>query len=342
METIDIFNEDNSCKIRSAFIEAKGWIFSIYDFINLVCERELRDEYARRCFECKSDNLMSDFFEYKFPGQGQRLTPVTDIRGLQQILMLLPGETGKKYRNIAESTVTRVLAGDQTLIPIIEANAESTDLIHETARLALEKNPIKNQEEVDNFLRGKIDKLKIKNIELKTEIKEIRIALKEKDSLINKSLESLNSLSITNASLSQRNETLSNRNTILINNYAVEPDNEFVEYLIILRKKQDDFIYDSREKEPNESRDSYISSTYKHYVIRCQYRSIEIQINKFKSNYNLSNPYTIYHARNPNPGSLTCVLRTQDDIINHHIGNELKVIDETRLIQYLNNYNNNL
>jgi hypothetical protein len=90
METIEIFNEDNSCKIRSAFIEGKGLIFSIYDFINLACERDMKCDYGKDTFKrIQLGHDCPDCQKHQFPGERQRPTPVSDIRGLQQILMLL-------------------------------------------------------------------------------------------------------------------------------------------------------------------------------------------------------------------------------------------------------------
>jgi hypothetical protein len=99
METIELYNDDNSCKIRSAYVEGKGYLFSVYDFINLACEKELNSDYGKHVFK-RWDQNWSHFSKHKFPGQGQRETPVMNIRQLQQLLMLLPGEIGNKYRDI--------------------------------------------------------------------------------------------------------------------------------------------------------------------------------------------------------------------------------------------------
>lgn len=51
----------------------------------------------------------------KFPGAGQRLTPVTDAPGWRRILTVLPGLIGRQYRAEANTLVDRYLAGDVTL-----------------------------------------------------------------------------------------------------------------------------------------------------------------------------------------------------------------------------------
>jgi hypothetical protein len=51
----------------------------------------------------------------KFPGAGQRLTPVTNEAGWRRIVTVLPGMMGRKYRAAANDLVDRYLAGDATL-----------------------------------------------------------------------------------------------------------------------------------------------------------------------------------------------------------------------------------
>ena len=73
----------------------------------------------------------------KFPGQGQRLTPCMDIRGLQRLIALLGGKIGADYRRLAETTLTRLVAGDETMIGEIEENAGSDGPMQTLAREAL-------------------------------------------------------------------------------------------------------------------------------------------------------------------------------------------------------------
>ena len=73
----------------------------------------------------------------KFPGRGQRDTPCMDIRGLQRLIALLGGKIGAEYRRLAETTLTRLVAGDETMIGEIEENAVSNAPIQTLAREAL-------------------------------------------------------------------------------------------------------------------------------------------------------------------------------------------------------------
>jgi hypothetical protein len=61
---------------------------------------------------------------FKFPGRGQRDTPVTDAEGITQILMLLPGRAAAIARQSAANVVVRYLGGDTSLVREIMANRD--------------------------------------------------------------------------------------------------------------------------------------------------------------------------------------------------------------------------
>jgi hypothetical protein len=61
---------------------------------------------------------------FKFPGRGQRDTPVTDAEGITQIIMLLPGRAAAIARQSAASVVVRFLGGDVSLVREIMANRD--------------------------------------------------------------------------------------------------------------------------------------------------------------------------------------------------------------------------
>ena len=60
-----------------------------------------------------------------------------DIRGLQRLIALLGGKIGAEYRRLAETTLTRLIAGDESMISEIETNAASDAPIQTLAREAL-------------------------------------------------------------------------------------------------------------------------------------------------------------------------------------------------------------
>lgn len=86
---------------------------SVYDLIGAAGKGNPRDAWKSLIEEYpevvgKTDN-------FKFPGRGQKETPVTDLEGWFYILGLLPGAMGKKYREEAAQLVTRYVQGDVTL-----------------------------------------------------------------------------------------------------------------------------------------------------------------------------------------------------------------------------------
>lgn len=65
-----------------------------------------------------------------------------NVRGLQRLLMILGGKVAAEYRELAEGTLSRVLAGDQSLIEVINANAASDAPIQQAFRAALAQDPV--------------------------------------------------------------------------------------------------------------------------------------------------------------------------------------------------------
>ena len=61
---------------------------------------------------------------FKFPGRGQRDTPVTDAEGITQLIMVLPGRTATIARQSAANVVVRYLGGDVGLVREVMANRQ--------------------------------------------------------------------------------------------------------------------------------------------------------------------------------------------------------------------------
>lgn len=64
---------------------------------------------------------------FKFPGQGQRPTPVADLDTILMILQHLPGASAQKYREKTAETLRRYLTGDQTMHADIDRNATESN-----------------------------------------------------------------------------------------------------------------------------------------------------------------------------------------------------------------------
>jgi hypothetical protein len=88
---------------------------SVYDAIAFVTgisnPRDTWDDLKKRVPEVvgKTDN-------FQFPGKGQRPTPVTDLQGFGEIVVLLPGKVAAAVREKAVRTLIRAMKGDPTLI----------------------------------------------------------------------------------------------------------------------------------------------------------------------------------------------------------------------------------
>jgi hypothetical protein len=134
--------------IRGKEHEGAQW-FSVYDFMSISCGKVGKVSYAKNTFS----RLVQDGSEYKneldticvylkFSGTGQRETPCMTIRGLQRLLMILGGKVAADFRAIVEGTFTRVMAGDQSLIEVINANAASQEPVQQAYRAALAQEPV--------------------------------------------------------------------------------------------------------------------------------------------------------------------------------------------------------
>lgn len=150
-----LLNLTENAALRGMKVEAEGvdekdkWWFSVYDFVNFVCDKDPKGPYAKSTFQ----RLIKNDSEYakevdtlciglKFAGRGQQLTPCMTIKGLQRLLMILGGKVAAEYRAIAEGVMTRYLAGDASLLPEIRANAASNAPLNRACRAALEQEPV--------------------------------------------------------------------------------------------------------------------------------------------------------------------------------------------------------
>ena len=127
-------NLTENAALRGVKIEAQGvdekdkWWFSVYDFINFVCDKDPKGTYAKNYIRRLTENgseyakeVDSFRVDLKFPGSGQQNTPCMTLRGLQRLLMILGGKVAAEYRKISEGVFTRYMAGDASLLPEIHA-----------------------------------------------------------------------------------------------------------------------------------------------------------------------------------------------------------------------------
>ena len=114
-------------KIR---ITDEGWI-SVYDLIS-VCSQSDSIYYPsntwRRLVVSFPEDLSSkctNLKTHKFKGKGQRITPICSKEKALEIIGLLPGTTGKKYRAIAAKLVHSYLENPEALAELAVERMES-------------------------------------------------------------------------------------------------------------------------------------------------------------------------------------------------------------------------
>ena len=90
---------------------------SVIDLATAITQKDAtnaaRDVGAVRERHPEVSQNLSDF---KFPGRGQRETPVANIRGAVELVLLLPGRHAAQVRRQAASLLVRYLGGDIALV----------------------------------------------------------------------------------------------------------------------------------------------------------------------------------------------------------------------------------
>lgn len=101
-------------QIRYDPLTKKG---SVLDVVQLVtdCRKDnVSTLYTRICNEYP--DVSTKCANFKFPGQGQRPTPVAHISTLIEIAWLCPGKRAKEFRRTGAVTMCRALGGDLSLV----------------------------------------------------------------------------------------------------------------------------------------------------------------------------------------------------------------------------------
>ena len=103
-------------------------VFSIIDFVNLVCASE-SENYARRLWP-----HLKPLFEIHAlvvvvplrhkPPVKTRLGPATNLMGLQRLLLVLGDKVKDEFRQVDDNAFTRFMAGDRS--GFIEVDFNST------------------------------------------------------------------------------------------------------------------------------------------------------------------------------------------------------------------------
>ena len=117
-------------------------IFSVYDAMwntGAYVSRDAVKSAWKRLMQSEFKEEVGRMTTYfQFSGQGQRETPCVDFQGIQRVFALVGGTIGAEYRRLSELTLTRLIAGDLTLVEEVHENAASDAPVNVLAREALE------------------------------------------------------------------------------------------------------------------------------------------------------------------------------------------------------------
>lgn len=146
---LKLIDSDDGASVRGMIGPNGLQLFSVYDFMTKACSYRdsgatARKEFKRLTMDGSEHQaeIVASCHSLHFPGQRGPGTPCMTIRGLQRLMMILGGKVASEFREILEGTFTRVMAGDQSLIEVINENAASNAPIHQVYRAAIVAEPV--------------------------------------------------------------------------------------------------------------------------------------------------------------------------------------------------------
>lgn len=176
-------------------------VFSVYDFMTKACGYKdigatARKEFKRLTMDGSEykDEIVASCHNLHFPGQRGPSTPCMTIRGLQRLLMILGGKVAAEFRVMVEGVFTRVMAGDQSLIEVINANAASDAPVQQAYRQALAQEPVVEPAgevlDVQSIARKRrIEELEIVRLEVEIESKKLANISMSREHLVSVTLQ---------------------------------------------------------------------------------------------------------------------------------------------------------
>ena len=96
---------------------------AVYDALQLItgCSAQNCSTVYQRLSDA-FPAVLTNISNFKFPGRGQRDTPVIDAHGIVEIIMVLPGRAAARVRRAAADVMVRYLGRDPGLVEEIAAN----------------------------------------------------------------------------------------------------------------------------------------------------------------------------------------------------------------------------
>ena len=95
--------------------------------------KRLLDAFPEVTANCSNFNseVCQKLTHFKFPGRGQRDTPVADLPTIIEIIFLLPGKTAARIRSEAAKLLVRYVGGDLSLVQEVRQMAHIQKLLGE-------------------------------------------------------------------------------------------------------------------------------------------------------------------------------------------------------------------
>jgi hypothetical protein len=334
---IELFNDDKSCKIRCYKDGNNTYMFSVFDFINLINKRGIYDVYGKdtfyRSFSKQEQTKLFVKQEFKMLNNRFYQTPCSNILGLIDVLYRIPGKMDEKFTEFSIRTIMLVLTDDKQILKIIEKNNENNRFIQQIRRYIAETQ----ENGVDISLLN--DKIKSLNLELEVRKNQADILLRENFKLFQKvNNEKENSEIYYDKWFESIVKSIN-----ISDNYAFIPKpTQLIEYFVIIKKSVFDYEYDSRAIREDESKKDYILDTYKYYCLRGQKQYIKYKIDKIVNKLDLKDHKILIKLKTANPITLFLKLQELPEIIADTKNNHMKVIDELKLIKFCQDFQKNI
>jgi hypothetical protein len=133
------FNEIVEGRESTVRVTDDGFIIAV-DLVMVVTGQN-RDHAGKTLRTIPEETFPSEkISERKMPGIGNAKTKLVTLKDAVELVMVLPGKVAKETRTKFANIITRYMAGDESLIHEVQANAESTSPIAQLARASLDED----------------------------------------------------------------------------------------------------------------------------------------------------------------------------------------------------------
>ena len=118
-------------------IREQDGLWSVFDIIRVIGGQKNPHEVWKR-ISSKYSDVVTKCENLKFSGKGQRNTPACDRQTALEIIGLLPGEAGKKYREQSAKLFLRYLDADVALATEIVNRSQDKNAIDKHIKYSVE------------------------------------------------------------------------------------------------------------------------------------------------------------------------------------------------------------